>query len=164
MIRLPYLREIVLPKGEKEQYQSYLSKVDNRVSPYLINLLNFDEIEYAFLEKIELYLKKKCKSFTLPYPIYLLTNIKQYSGSLHLINHRKDIPSFYLENNVSLMKNHQKLAKLNSIAEKKFDFIDFESFQQSMVQYRDATLKIHLLRQELKALDSALALVEEDKK
>jgi hypothetical protein len=161
-MRLPHLKEIVFSKNDKAKYEHLLKNVDNRSNPYLINLLNFDEIEHSFIEKIENFILKKCKSLMLPYPIYALTNLKEYRGKIQTLYFRKDIPDFYLDQNKTILRSHAKIAKLNSISERKFEFNDYDEFKKNMKQYKETTRKFHITNLESRSLDFIIERIKEN--
>lgn len=127
-MKFPVIEEIVLVSDNPQQFKKLVANVDNKYSPLVFNLLTLESAQGRGVNLIEEFIHEKNLSPNFPYPIYLLTSLKNYKGNLQILRTKKDVPKFFRIRDLKPNgKEESLISKSNMLSEKISNFSHQES-------------------------------------
>ncbi|MCB9091664.1 MAG: hypothetical protein H6621_08480 [Halobacteriovoraceae bacterium] len=162
MRNIPRYIEILILEDNKNHIKSLLKEVDNKINPYIINLMEVNDVDSNYLREIERFLGMKISDFRFPYPIYVLSKLNLYDGKITNFNDRDDIPQFYFAREMRPTRIHANISRLNIAAEKAFDYDNRDETNEKIKQYAEMNKKIHLAEIEKQAYAELLKQMKEE--
>lgn len=127
-MKFPVIEEIILRSDSEQQFKQLVINVDNIFSPLIFNLLSLENAQARGVNLIEEFINEKNLSPYFPYPIYLLTSLKNYKGNLQILKSKNEIPKFFKIRSLKPnAKEESLITKGNMLCEKFSNFSHQES-------------------------------------
>lgn len=148
-MNLPIEKKIKLKETDLDHLNQILRENDNLTCPLVFDLLELkDELQKEFIGAIENYYITQNQSFSLPYPIYVLTKFEKTISELNLLQSEKNLPHFYRYRDIKLnIKESQILIKTKLLQQEIKNLNETDS-EKNLKQFGRNHKKIYLLEEE----------------
>lgn len=93
-MNLPSYRKIHLNSADPELIKSQLEKLNFQERPYVIIITHMPDSELVCLGHLDQFFGKNEKT-QLPYPPYILTNVKKNFSNLNIVHDESKLPKLY---------------------------------------------------------------------
>ena len=125
---LPLYKILEIYDPKRAAVWAKLANAPVGAQPVAIDLSNLGDRELEALEYIEEFVRlQKTRAF--PYPLYVVSNIKNHRGVLELVPSLEHLPQYYKKKNRPLnMKENSMMAKV-SLKQGKLENINLDEFK-----------------------------------
>ena len=158
---IPSLKKISINSADPEILTAQLDNIDFRSRPHILSLHAVSESQQVCLDFINEYFRKYPYKL-LPYPPYVLTNIKDNQSIVRLISSEEQLPKLYKIKERPL--NHKETNLLNRIEllQKNFSHINLYESQATLDSYSSHQRDLKKIQLEINFLDKLSQSLEDE--
>ncbi len=158
-MNLPNYHTILLDQGTLEGLSKQLEKAINYHAPLIINILHFKEKQNDILMNIESYFNKN-PLHAFPYGLWILSDSKEYRGTLNIKHSIKDLPLYYSFKARPLNSKENIIFHKVMLKQKNIASIQTQEYQADINDFAKSHKKILNLYEELLFLQKTTQKVD----
>ncbi len=156
---LPVYKLIHVNSHIKDAIETQLTKIKFEQTPLILNLTNLGNFQSEAIEHIENYLDKKGIKI-IPYAIYIIGRVPEYSGRLTVIENKEYLPKHFYQRTKNLNNKENALLKKIELKNEHFKSIQNKDFYPTLINYAENHKKIYQLSEENSYLEEILNSVK----
>jgi len=133
-MNVPCFEYISVQSHQIESLDHLLSKLQLSQRPVVLVLEHLDELQHDVIKKIENYDKTKPLP-TLPYSLYIVSDIKNYQGSLNIVSSKNQLPALYNKKEKSLNTKERNYLNKIKLKQENFKSLVEKEYMNSIKKY-----------------------------
>ena len=157
---VPTFKTISINSAEKRMIDAQLDQYEFGTYPYILTINEIIEGQLECLTNIEEYIEEK-EITLIPYPIYIIGDIKNYKGKLEVFSSKKEIPRFYNQKERVLNSKEEQIFNKVQLKQRNLNSIQSIDFTPTLKEYARTHKKINELELELHYLAELSELLGE---
>jgi hypothetical protein len=149
---IPSYKQVNINFEDKNSVFNQLSLHQFTQLPYLINISHLNE-QYSALKNIEQYFMENDIN-NYPYPIYIISTVKNYFGPFHIFDSVESCPKFFKQKIKQLNTKENKILQKIYLKQKNLKNMNTLNHKEVFELYSESHKKIFYLEKEKTFLDN----------
>lgn len=143
---IPHFKQININNSTEESINHQLSSYTFGHMPYILNISNLSD-QFEALSIIEEFMESEGIT-NYPYPIYIISDLKNYHGPFSIFEDIKDCPSFFKQKIKQLNSRENKILQRIYLKQKNLFNMQGHNYEENLKDYSFHHKEIYHLHKE----------------
>lgn len=158
---LPIYKKILIKTASVRLIHSQLDQIDFGETPFIFHFASTISDQLTCINHIETYFDEH-EINTFSYPIFIVSDVQGYIGSLRIIQEMSDAPKFYRHKSKQLSSKENQKLEIIQLKQQRLNGLRPSEFLPQLEEYGKNSKLISQLFKEREFLNSILVKIKEE--